>query len=164
MPLFNWTAADGESILQPKFWVYWAFTAPITIALLIAWFMWLKMHETMGQEDDLLKRRMDDMLREFNPIDMNAQSPAGTNHASEFIDAAKKRLQRLYIWKRTRRVSLSQHDNTEDAEKGVDDAVLQGLQIPAINTALMASGAQRESLDGLMHPRRVGTIAPLPRR
>ncbi|KAK3374732.1 hypothetical protein B0H63DRAFT_526029 [Podospora didyma] len=167
MPLFDWKAADGESVLQPKFWVYWAFTAPITIALLIAWFVWLKMHETMKQDDDLLRRRMDDMMREFNhPIDMSAQKPGRTSRASNFLDAAKARLQRLNIWKRTKPASLSPEDNVEDAEKGVDDAMLQGLQNPMINTALMASGAQRPSVERVIriNPARRGTIAPSPRR
>ena len=41
MPMFNWQAglidqADAH-IVNPRFWIYWAVTIPLTVALIVIW-------------------------------------------------------------------------------------------------------------------------------
>ena len=40
MPLFDWSSAPGDSVLNERFWLYWAVTLPMTIAVLSAWWLW----------------------------------------------------------------------------------------------------------------------------
>ena len=41
MPLFNWQASENASILSDHFWIYWAVTVPLTIAVIAVWFVWI---------------------------------------------------------------------------------------------------------------------------
>jgi hypothetical protein len=40
MPLFNWDAQGNSQVIKHRFWIYWAVTAPLTIATLIIWISW----------------------------------------------------------------------------------------------------------------------------
>lgn len=35
MSMFNWNAKAGETVVSHRFWIYWAITVPITIAIFV---------------------------------------------------------------------------------------------------------------------------------
>lgn len=37
MPLFNWDAAQGDSVMKERFYYYWAATLPLTFVVLLVW-------------------------------------------------------------------------------------------------------------------------------
>jgi hypothetical protein len=45
MPLFNWDATSSSSVLDSRFWIYWAVTVPATFIVLLLWRMWFKFDE-----------------------------------------------------------------------------------------------------------------------
>jgi len=44
MPMFNWEAESGSSMVSTRFWIYWAVAVPVTLAVLVGWLGWLKHH------------------------------------------------------------------------------------------------------------------------
>ena len=40
IPVFNWDANPGTSILSYRFWYYWATTVPLTVLVLLVWVLW----------------------------------------------------------------------------------------------------------------------------
>ncbi|KAF6823621.1 hypothetical protein CMUS01_10612 [Colletotrichum musicola] len=44
MELFNWSPENGEPIVSPRFWIFWAVAVPLTLVVLTVWLLWLKMH------------------------------------------------------------------------------------------------------------------------
>ncbi|TEA10046.1 hypothetical protein C8034_v010960 [Colletotrichum sidae] len=44
MELFNWSPENGEPIVNHRFWIFWAVAAPLTLAVLTVWLLWLKIH------------------------------------------------------------------------------------------------------------------------
>lgn len=44
MELFNWSPENGEPIVNPRFWIFWAVAVPLTLVVLTVWLLWLKMH------------------------------------------------------------------------------------------------------------------------
>ena len=45
MPMFNWSAGPGQTIVLPHFWVYWAFAIPLTFFVLSAWLLFMAWSE-----------------------------------------------------------------------------------------------------------------------
>lgn len=48
MPLFDFSAPPGHSVTRDRFWVYWAFTAPVTLILLTVYIAFTKWHDKVG--------------------------------------------------------------------------------------------------------------------
>lgn len=40
MPLLDWQAPRGTSVVSHRFWIYWAVTVPLTAAVLLLWATW----------------------------------------------------------------------------------------------------------------------------
>jgi Mg2+ and Co2+ transporter CorA len=40
MPLFNWNADRNSTVVNDRFWIYWAVTVPLTLSTLIIWLSW----------------------------------------------------------------------------------------------------------------------------
>lgn len=40
MSMFDWSAPAGQKVVSHRFWVYWAFTVPITVVLLVIGLIW----------------------------------------------------------------------------------------------------------------------------
>ena len=40
MPLFDWSSSTGGGIVTQHFWIYWAVTVPLTLAVLLTWTIW----------------------------------------------------------------------------------------------------------------------------
>lgn len=45
MSMFDWQAPEGGSVLSSLFWVYWAVTVPLTLAVFSVWRFWLHQHK-----------------------------------------------------------------------------------------------------------------------
>ena len=53
---FDFQSGDSAGMVSKKFWVYWVFTVPITLTLLVLWLVWH--HRTKA-----LMRKKDDKIR-----------------------------------------------------------------------------------------------------
>ena len=53
MPMFNWQADSGTAVVSPRFWVYWAITAPLTILVVLVWFIWIAFKDARHKREDL---------------------------------------------------------------------------------------------------------------
>jgi Mg2+ and Co2+ transporter CorA len=42
MPLLNWQAPKGTTVVSHRFWVYWAVTVPLTIGTILLWLAWFR--------------------------------------------------------------------------------------------------------------------------
>lgn len=61
MTFFNFQN-DGGTLVSSKFWIYWAFTLPITVVITAIWYMWEKRREAKyDREDHDLERGSEDM-------------------------------------------------------------------------------------------------------
>jgi hypothetical protein len=52
MPLFNWTQPSISQVATRHFWVYWAVTGPLTLAIMagvITWALWHNRHVQLLQ-------------------------------------------------------------------------------------------------------------------
>jgi hypothetical protein len=61
MTFFNFQNSDGPS-LSKEFWIYWAFTIPITVVIVAIWYVWEKRREAKyNKEDTDLEKGSEDM-------------------------------------------------------------------------------------------------------
>ncbi|KAM0716700.1 hypothetical protein Q7P37_008145 [Cladosporium fusiforme] len=51
MGMFDWKAAPGGRVVSDRFWIYWAFTAPITVLLLICFFVFVMVREKQTKDE-----------------------------------------------------------------------------------------------------------------
>ena len=69
MTFFNYTPPSetqpGQREVSGKFWIYWAVTAPITVAVLIAWSLWQLSASRKARQNGL---RIGDQLIEDSKI------------------------------------------------------------------------------------------------
>src|SRR5215469_50845 len=65
MPMFNWSAGPGQTIVLPHFWVYWAFAIPLTFFVLTVWLLFMAWSE--------LRRKR--IRPESDPENMNETLP-----------------------------------------------------------------------------------------
>lgn len=49
MSMFDWNADDGSSVLTPRFWIFWAIAAPLTLLIIIGWFVWFYQERSLFQ-------------------------------------------------------------------------------------------------------------------
>lgn len=56
MNMFNWQAAQGQSVVGPRFRIYWAVTVPFTLIILLVWFSWLEIHK--GSETEPIEDKI----------------------------------------------------------------------------------------------------------
>lgn len=52
MPLLNWEAKAGDSVMSSRFWIYWALTLPLTLTVVSIWLVWLKREALLHGEED----------------------------------------------------------------------------------------------------------------
>ena len=45
MPMFDWSAGPGQTVVFPHFWVYWAFAIPLTVLVLALWLLFMSWSE-----------------------------------------------------------------------------------------------------------------------
>ncbi|KAH7348207.1 hypothetical protein BKA66DRAFT_477333 [Pyrenochaeta sp. MPI-SDFR-AT-0127] len=58
MPIFNWDAAQNESVFKPRFHIYWKVAIPLTACVLILWGIWTGWRIYQSKQDlnrDLVK-------------------------------------------------------------------------------------------------------------
>lgn len=54
MDMFKWDAKEDESVVSPRFWIFWAVAVPVTLVMLAGWSAWLVMHR---RREDARRRR-----------------------------------------------------------------------------------------------------------
>jgi hypothetical protein len=63
MTFFNFQN-EGGYVVSPRFWIYWAFTIPITFIITAIWYVWEKRREAKyDREDRDLENGSEDMER-----------------------------------------------------------------------------------------------------
>ncbi|KUJ10899.1 uncharacterized protein LY89DRAFT_626482 [Mollisia scopiformis] len=61
---FDFQNATWNSVMSPKFWLYWATAIPITLIILGAWMLWERMRKARYEKEELdLARAAEDMER-----------------------------------------------------------------------------------------------------
>ncbi|KAK2789276.1 hypothetical protein FQN51_002725 [Onygenales sp. PD_10] len=77
MDMFNWQAAKDEAVLSSRFYIYWAVAVPLTLVLVIVWFLWLR---STNKQDKYTLNSESDIRGEANKfsalISKSSQSPA----------------------------------------------------------------------------------------
>ncbi|KAF9880188.1 hypothetical protein CkaCkLH20_02142 [Colletotrichum karsti] len=74
MELFNWSPENGESTVNPRFWIFWAVAVPLTLVVLTVWLLWLKMHRR--REERRSKASAGDLIRQrFDAFDSGRPEP-----------------------------------------------------------------------------------------
>jgi hypothetical protein len=53
MPMLNW---QDTSVIQPRFWIYWAFCLPCTALVLISWYFITKRQKAREEREDVEER------------------------------------------------------------------------------------------------------------
>lgn len=56
MPMFDWNASPSEAV-SGHFWVYWAVTLPLTLAVIGVWLLWINPKKLSLPEHRSLSRR-----------------------------------------------------------------------------------------------------------
>lgn len=57
MPLLDWRAPTGASIVSDRFWIYWVVTLPLTAAVLLLWSTWYLFAGSQRAQDRLNRRK-----------------------------------------------------------------------------------------------------------
>jgi hypothetical protein len=52
---FNWQSASPPRLLSPYFWIYWAFTIPLTLLVALSWRLWWAWEKRHLDQDVLLE-------------------------------------------------------------------------------------------------------------
>jgi hypothetical protein len=58
--MFNWQADSGTTVVSPRFWIYGAITLPLTIVVVLVWFIWIQRKDSRHRREDLATRQFDD--------------------------------------------------------------------------------------------------------
>lgn len=53
MPFFDFAAPAGEPVVYSRFWIYWAIMIPLTVAVLLTWFMSFKFRKYIRRYRDI---------------------------------------------------------------------------------------------------------------
>lgn len=62
MTFFNFNPDPNQPVISPQFWIYWAFTIPITTVIVGGWWFWERKRERKyGKEDEDLENGSEDM-------------------------------------------------------------------------------------------------------
>lgn len=80
MSAFFSDASDGSGrlVVSSQFWLFWAVAAPITIAIVIIWFLWINRKQVKKLKDSR-KRRVAEKDIEAKS-DSSSDSNRGTRH------------------------------------------------------------------------------------
>ena len=57
MPLLNWEAPPGTSVIADRFWIYWAVAVPLTVGVLLVWGTWYLILGSHRAQERLLRRK-----------------------------------------------------------------------------------------------------------
>lgn len=123
MGMFDWHAAPGNKVVSDRFWIYWAFTAPITVLLLICFFSFVWVRNKTKEEGNGLKygagRQLGDGQALETPFQLlkRRHTLRQTEKAAHAIsEGSKPRLRRF--WRASRRDGEAE-SHGPDAREGV---------------------------------------------
>lgn len=74
--MFNWQADSGITVVSPRFWIYWAITLPLTIVVVLVWFIWIQRKDARHRREDLATRQFDDSDTHDSDIHGSSGPPA----------------------------------------------------------------------------------------
>lgn len=56
MPLFDWNSATLDTVLSPRFWMFWAVSAPLTLIICVSWVLWYQHKKKHIKERNLAEQ------------------------------------------------------------------------------------------------------------
>ncbi|PNP60642.1 hypothetical protein FNYG_14626 [Fusarium nygamai] len=76
MPIFQWNAEPGTSVVSDRFWVYWAVTLPLTAIVVLVWLAWLRLttRNRPAPRDKAGKTRFGDSRPKIDNFDLETQA------------------------------------------------------------------------------------------
>jgi len=110
MPMFNWQADSGTAVVSPRFWVYWAITAPLTIAVVLVWFIWIAIKDARHKKEDL------EMARAYEFDDKNKEKDSEEESSKQESSSASRRSSTSNVAPPTTQPSPNCQTNDADAE------------------------------------------------
>lgn len=76
IPVFNWDADPGTSVVNYRFWYYWATTVPLTALVLLSWLLW-----------DPVRQRALGVYRRVVPSEKDSSSPPEKRHHKRMMQS-----------------------------------------------------------------------------
>ncbi|KAL4904162.1 hypothetical protein BDW74DRAFT_32677 [Aspergillus multicolor] len=166
MDMFDWHASDGNSIVTPRLWIYWAVTTPLTLLVAVIWLVLYRRH--LGREE------------EFPFAARLARSPSDTpswtgvagapNAPSRPVESGQRGSRKIFPSSLTLRLGALVGIKSNAAgkhEKG-DELDIQELEIGAgiENGSTPGAGLPRENPESksFARPLKVNTVIQGPRR
>src|SRR2546423_107982 len=67
-PFISINANDTRMSVSSQFWVFWAVAGPITVFVLLAWFLWLQRVEVMKKFEEMLIHRRNRQVRSTGKV------------------------------------------------------------------------------------------------
>ena len=104
MPLFNWDAPAGASVLLDRFRIYWAVTLPLTATLFLLWSTW---YVLLGSQ-----KAQDRKEHKSQSVEHTANDEGDYEHP--FFVLAPSRLRKIYReFRGSHRVEETNHEMQE---------------------------------------------------
>ncbi|KAF2728631.1 hypothetical protein EJ04DRAFT_556623 [Polyplosphaeria fusca] len=138
MSMFNWQASKAEPVVSSRFWIYWAVTLPLTIAVFLGWYIWLRTHRTNDRYNENLRTRMQ------------------TQGTRELVGIPKRHEKREWPWKK-RRNSEARDEEMKAVGLGKDEATTTA-------TDILSPGLGNFDRALMVQAKRADTIPLAPRR
>ena len=88
MSMFDWSACSGERVVSHRFWVYLAFTCPITLVIFGAclWF-----HEEKHSRHELSRAKYQVIRRRSGAVNADLDASASTSGSNISIQRLRQR-------------------------------------------------------------------------
>ena len=92
MPLFNWSSAEAEAILNDRFWIYWAVTLPLTVVVISTWWFWKNWRQRKDSTNDQAALQetpqQEELQAEKQEVPFPSQPSGGITH---FVSKLRRR-------------------------------------------------------------------------
>ena len=92
MPLFNWSSAEAEAILNDRFWIYWAVTLPLTVVVISTWWFWKNWRQRKDFTNDQAALQevpqQEELQAEKKEVPVPSQPSGGITH---FVSKLRQR-------------------------------------------------------------------------
>lgn len=82
MPLLNWQAPKGNTVVSHRFWVYWAVTVPLTIGTILLWLGWFR-------REDIASKWKKLQWRTHSSSTLKSQDSTVSQNGTDFRPPAK---------------------------------------------------------------------------
>ena len=94
MPMFNWQTEITQEILSPWLWIYWAVTVPLTIVVILVWYIWIRRTDILHRDENLDRvNSLDHKIGQQSSVKSRADA-AGSKQGSIISSARAQALEK----------------------------------------------------------------------